>query len=42
MPNHTIFNERPECQDRVISFLEKMGYEDVARSEAEQTSLFAF
>ena len=36
MPNHTIFNERPECQDRVISFLEKMGYEYVSRSEAEQ------
>ena len=27
MPNHIIFNERPECQDRVISFLQKMGYE---------------
>lgn len=36
MPNHTIFNERPECQDRVISFLQKMGYEYVSRSEAEQ------
>ena len=31
-----IFNERPECQDRVISFLQKMGYEYVSRSEAEQ------
>lgn len=36
MPNHLIFNERPECQDRVISFLQKMGYEYVSRSEAEQ------
>ena len=36
MPNHMIFNERPECQDRVISFLQKMGYEYVSRSEAEQ------
>ena len=36
MPNHTIFNERPECQDRVIAFLQKMGYEYVSRSEAEQ------
>ena len=36
MPNHTIFNERPECQDRVISFLQKMGYQYVSRSEAEQ------
>ena len=35
MPNHMIFNERPECQDRVISFLQKMGYEYVSRSEAE-------
>ena len=36
MPNHLIFNERPECQDRVISFLQEMGYEYVSRSEAEQ------
>ena len=35
MPNHTIFNERPECQDRLIQFLENMGYEYVSRSEAE-------
>ncbi len=34
--NHTIFNERPECQDRLISFLQKMGYTYVSRSEAEQ------
>lgn len=35
MPNHSIFNERPECQDRLIRFLENMGYEYVSRSEAE-------
>ena len=35
IPNHTIFNERAECQDRLIKFLEKMGYEYVSRSEAE-------
>lgn len=36
MPNHTIFNERPECQDRVIAFLQRMGYQYVSRSEAER------
>lgn len=36
MPNHTIFSERPECQDRLIRFLENMGYEYVSRSEAEE------
>lgn len=36
MPDHTIFNERPECQDRLIAFLQKMGYTYVSRSEAEQ------
>lgn len=35
MPSHTIFNERPECQDRFIQFLINMGYEYVSRSEAE-------
>lgn len=35
MPNHKMFNERPECQDRLIKFLENMGYEYVSRSEAE-------
>lgn len=35
MPNHSIFNERPECQDRLIQFLINMGYEYVSRSEAE-------
>lgn len=36
MPSHTIFNERPECQERLLSFLQKMGYTYVSRSEAEQ------
>ena len=36
MPNHYNFNERPECQDRLIAFLQKMGYQYVSRSEAEQ------
>lgn len=36
MPDHKIFNERPECQDRLISFLQRMGYTYVSRSEAEQ------
>lgn len=31
----SIFNERPECQDRLIKFLEGLGYEYVSRSEAE-------
>lgn len=35
MPSHTIFNERSECQDRLIKFLINMGYEYVSRSEAE-------
>ena len=35
MPSHTIFNERPECQDRLIQFLINMGYDYVSRSEAE-------
>lgn len=36
MPNHTIFNERPESQDRVLKVIEKLGYTIVPRSEAEQ------
>ncbi len=35
MPSHMIFNERPECQDRLIQVLINMGYEYVSRSEAE-------
>ena len=34
--NHTIFNERPESQDRMIRMLTQMGYEYVSRSEAEE------
>lgn len=36
MPNHTIFNERPESQDRALKVLEKLGYTIVPRAEAEQ------
>ena len=35
MPNHAIFNERPESQDRALKVLEKLGYTIVPRSEAE-------
>jgi type I restriction enzyme R subunit len=34
--NHTIFNERPESQEKAISLLKNMGYEYVSRSEAEK------
>ncbi len=36
MPDHTIFNERPELQDRALAVLEKLGYSVVTRSEAEK------
>ncbi len=36
MPDHTIFNERPESQDRALKVIEKLGYTVVPRSEAEQ------
>ena len=36
MPTHTIFNERPESQDRALKILEKLGYTIVPRSDAEQ------
>lgn len=26
MPNHTIFNERPESQDRALKVIERLGY----------------
>lgn len=35
MPDHTIFDERPESQHRMIDELKKMGYEYVSRSDAE-------
>ncbi len=34
--DHTIFNERPESQDRMLEMLIGMGYEYVSRSEAEE------
>ena len=34
--NHTIFNERPESQDRMIKMLIAMGYEYISRSDAEE------
>lgn len=34
--DHTIFNERPESQDRLIRQLVKMGYEYIPRAEAEE------
>ena len=39
MPNHYIFNERPECQDRLIAFLQKMGYQYVSRSGTKKRKL---
>lgn len=36
MPSHTIFNERPESQERALKVLEKLGYTVVPRSDAEQ------
>ncbi|MEA4929483.1 MAG: HsdR family type I site-specific deoxyribonuclease [Candidatus Limiplasma sp.] len=36
MPDHTIFNERPESQDRAIKTLVAMGYQYITRAEAEQ------
>ena len=35
MPDHTIFNERPESQDEMLDMLIKMGYEYVSRADAE-------
>ncbi|MHB1420960.1 MAG: type I restriction endonuclease subunit R, partial [Bacillota bacterium] len=35
MPDHTIFNERPESQDRAIKVLERLGYQYIPRSQAE-------
>ena len=36
MPDHTIFNERPESQDRAIALLQAMGYNYIPRAEAER------
>ena len=35
MPDHTIFNERPESQNRAIKVLERLGYQYIPRSQAE-------
>lgn len=36
MPDHRIFNERPESQDRALKVIEKLGYTIVPRSDAEE------
>lgn len=36
MPDHTIFNERPESQDRAVRELRAMGYQYIPRAEAER------
>ena len=36
MLDHTIFNERPESQDRAIKELQAMGYQYIPRAEAEK------
>ena len=36
MPNHQIFNERTESQDRAIKVIEQLGYTVVPRGEAER------
>ena len=36
MPDHRIFNERPQSQDRALKVIEKLGYTFISRSEAEK------
>ncbi|HPM09892.1 MAG TPA: HsdR family type I site-specific deoxyribonuclease [Paludibacter sp.] len=36
MLSHTIFNERPESQERALKVLEKLGHTRVSRNDAEQ------
>lgn len=36
MPNHYIFNERPESQNRMLNIFPHMGYQFVSRAEAEE------
>ena len=36
MPNHQIFNERTESQDRALKVIEQLGYTVVPRGEAER------
>ena len=40
MPDHTIFNERPESQDRALKVIERLGYTIVPRSEADRANAF--
>ena len=40
MPDHRIFNERPESQDRALRVIEKLGYTFVSRGEAEKSVAF--
>jgi type I restriction enzyme R subunit len=35
MPDHTMFSERPESQERAIKVFEKLGYQYIPRSQAE-------
>jgi type I restriction enzyme R subunit len=35
MPDHSIFDERPESQNRAIKVLERLGYQYIPRSQAE-------
>ncbi|MEW5953441.1 MAG: HsdR family type I site-specific deoxyribonuclease [Bacillota bacterium] len=35
MPGYTIFDERPESQDRAVKVLQKLGYQYIPRSQAE-------
>ena len=35
MLDHTLFDERPESQDRAIKVLERLGYQYIPRSQAE-------
>ena len=35
MPDHQIFNERPESQERALKVIEKLGYTIIPRSDAE-------
>lgn len=36
MPHHSIHNERPESQDRMIKLFQRMGFEYISRADAEK------
>jgi len=38
MPNHYIFDERPECQNRMLKIFPLMDYEYVSRADAEKNA----